>query len=75
MQLLGRPEAVLLCILLAALILVRHRDNIRRLQDWDGTQDRQEILSRDGKPRPRTAEYCPTLAIVWPSSADIFSPI
>jgi glycerol-3-phosphate acyltransferase PlsY len=38
MQLLGRPEAVLLCILLAALILVRHRDNIRRLQD--GTEPR-----------------------------------
>jgi glycerol-3-phosphate acyltransferase PlsY len=32
-QLLGRPEAVLLCILLAALILLRHRDNIRRLQE------------------------------------------
>ena len=32
-QLLGRPEAVLLCVLLAALIVIRHRDNIRRLQD------------------------------------------
>ena len=38
MQLLGRPEAVLLCILLAALILVRHRDNIHRLRD--GTEPR-----------------------------------
>lgn len=32
-QLLGRPEAVLLCILLAVLIVIRHRENIRRLQD------------------------------------------
>lgn len=29
----GRPEGVLLCILLAALILIRHRDNIERLQN------------------------------------------
>lgn len=29
----GRPEAVLLCILLAALIVLRHGDNIRRLRD------------------------------------------
>jgi glycerol-3-phosphate acyltransferase PlsY len=33
MQLLGRPDAVLLCILLAALIVIRHRENIRRLKD------------------------------------------
>jgi len=36
--LLGRPEAVLLCILLAALIVLRHRENIRRLRD--GTESR-----------------------------------
>jgi len=35
---LGRPEAVVLCILLAALIVLRHRDNIRRLRD--GTESR-----------------------------------
>jgi glycerol-3-phosphate acyltransferase PlsY len=29
---LGRPEAVLLCVLLAALILWRHRENIARLR-------------------------------------------
>lgn len=31
-QLLGWPAATLLCILLAALIAIRHHDNIRRLQ-------------------------------------------
>ena len=36
--LLGRPEAVVLCVLLAALILVRHRENIRRLRE--GTEPR-----------------------------------
>ena len=31
-QLTGRPEATLLCVLLAALIVVRHRENIERLR-------------------------------------------
>ncbi|MBY6202620.1 glycerol-3-phosphate 1-O-acyltransferase PlsY [Maritalea mobilis] len=36
--LLGRPELVLLCILLAVLILIRHRENITRL--LNGTESR-----------------------------------
>ncbi|MCS6623395.1 glycerol-3-phosphate 1-O-acyltransferase PlsY [Roseibacterium beibuensis] len=35
---LGRPELVLLCILLAVLILIRHRENITRL--LNGTESR-----------------------------------
>lgn len=36
--LLGWPEAAVLCVLLAALIVTRHRDNIQRLRD--GTESR-----------------------------------
>ena len=38
MALLGRPEAALLCLCLAALIAIRHRDNIARLRN--GTETR-----------------------------------
>jgi glycerol-3-phosphate acyltransferase PlsY len=36
--LLGRPEATVLCVLLAALILLRHHENIARLRS--GTEPR-----------------------------------
>jgi hypothetical protein len=50
MQLLGRPEAVLLCILRLAALghpCSPPPENIRPLKDGTEQEDRQEILSRD----------------------------
>ena len=38
MALMGRPEAALLCLCLAVLIVIRHRDNIARLRDGTETK-------------------------------------
>jgi hypothetical protein len=71
--LLGRPEAVLLCILLAALILWRHRDNIRRPRAAgrpSGTEPKigKKILDARTANAKTTAppNTVPHLAIVWP---------
>jgi glycerol-3-phosphate acyltransferase PlsY len=38
MALLGRPEAILLCVCLAVLIAIRHKDNIARLRNGTETK-------------------------------------